>query len=169
MRTPLAPSAAQQADLFADEIVPLASVQAVVDRVSGGVSFRDLVLDRDEGNRPSTTLDDLSVLRPVLADGTASAASTVTAGIASQLSDGAAATVIMAEAEASRRGLQPLGVFRALAVAGVAPDEMGIGPVPAVAALLSREGLATGAGQSTTWAKSRVRALSRTQFDFNGP
>jgi acetyl-CoA C-acetyltransferase len=135
-------AAAQQADLFADEIVPLPSVQAVVDRESGEVSFRDLLLDRDEGNRPSTTLDDLSALRPVLADGVASAISTVTAGNASQLSDGAAATVIMAEDEASRRGLEPLGVFRALAVAGVAPDEMGVGPVPAVNALLRREGLA---------------------------
>ena len=135
-------AAAQRADLFADEIVPLASVQAVVDRQSGEITFHDVFLHRDEGNRPSTTLDDLSALRPVLADGTASAISTVTAGNASQLSDGAAATVIMAEDEASRRGLEPLGVFRALAVAGVAPDEMGIGPVPAVNALLRREGLA---------------------------
>jgi acetyl-CoA C-acetyltransferase len=115
-------AAAQQADLFAEEIVPLASVQAVVDRQSGDITFRDVFLDRDEGNRPSTTLDDLSALRPVLADG-------------------AAATVMMAEDEAARRGVEPLGVFRALAVAGVAPGEMGIGPVPAVSALLRREGL----------------------------
>lgn len=135
-------AAAQQADLFAEEIVPLASVQAVVDRHSGDITFRDVFLDRDEGNRPSTTLDDLSALRPVLADGAASAISTVTAGNASQLSDGAAATVMMAEDEAARRGVEPLGVFRALAVAGVAPGEMGIGPVPAVSALLRREGLA---------------------------
>jgi acetyl-CoA C-acetyltransferase len=100
-------AAAQQADLFAEEIVPLASVQAVVDRQSGDITFRDVFLDRDEGNRPSTTLDDLSALRPVLADGAASAISTVTAGNASQLSDGAAATVMMAEDEAARRGVEP--------------------------------------------------------------
>lgn len=134
-------AAAQQAGVFADEIVPLASVQAVVDRESGEVSYRDVHLDRDEGNRPSTTSDDLAALRPVLADGAASAVATVTAGNASQLSDGAAATVVMAEDEASRCGLEPLGVFRGVAVAGVAPDEMGIGPVPAVTALLRREGL----------------------------
>ena len=134
-------AAAQQAGLFADEIVPLASVQAIVDRETGEVSFRDLLLERDEGNRPSTTIDDLASLRPVLADGVASAHSTVTAGNASQLSDGAAATVVMAEHEASRRGLEPLGIFRAISVAGVTPDEMGVGPVPAVSALLRREGL----------------------------
>ncbi|QKJ18928.1 acetyl-CoA C-acyltransferase [Microbacterium hominis] len=134
-------AAAQHAGVFADEIVPLTSLQAVVDRESGEVSYRDVHLDHDEGNRPSTTSDDLAALRPVLADGTASTVATVTAGNASQLSDGAAATVLMTEDEASRRGLAPLGVFRGVAVAGVAPDEMGIGPVPAVTALLRREGL----------------------------
>ncbi|WP_417503665.1 acetyl-CoA C-acyltransferase [Microbacterium sp.] len=134
-------AAAQQAGVFADEIVPLTSLQAVVDRESGEVSHRDVHLDRDEGNRSSTTSDDLAALRPVLADGTASTVATVTAGNASQLSDRAAATVLMSEDEASRRGLAPLGVFRGVAVAGVTPDEMGIGPVPAVTALLRREGL----------------------------
>lgn len=134
-------AAAQEAGLFDDEIVPLATVQGILDRESGEISFRDTVLNRDEGNRPSTTIDDLAALRPVLADGAAAAVSSVTAGNASQLSDGAAATVVMAEDEASRRGLAPLGVFRGIAVAGVAPDEMGIGPVPAVTELLRREGL----------------------------
>lgn len=137
-------AAAQHAGVFTDEIVPLASVQAVVDRESGEISYRAVLLDRDEGNRPTTTPADLAALRPVLADGAASAVATVTAGNASQLSDGAAAMVVMAEGEASRRGLEPLGVFRGLAVAGVAPDEMGIGPVPAVTALLRREGLTVG-------------------------
>jgi acetyl-CoA C-acetyltransferase len=134
-------AAAQEAGLFDDEIVPLATVQGILDRESGEVSFRETLLDRDEGNRPSTTPEDLAALRPVLADGVAAATSTVTAGNASQLSDGAAATVVMAEDEASRRGLTPLGIFRGIVVAGVAPDEMGIGPVPAVTELLRREGL----------------------------
>ncbi|WP_345802977.1 acetyl-CoA C-acyltransferase [Microbacterium sp. AZCO] len=134
-------AAAQEAGRFDDEVVPLATVQSVLDRESGEVTFRDTLLNRDEGNRPSTTIDDLAALRPVLADGVAAAVSSVTAGNASQLSDGAAATVVMAEDEASRRGLAPLGVFRGIAVAGVAPDEMGIGPVPAVTELLRREGL----------------------------
>jgi acetyl-CoA C-acetyltransferase len=134
-------AAAQQAGVFADEIVPLQSSQTVTDRETGSVSYRDVWLDRDEGNRPSTTLEDLTTLRPVLADGVAAASSTVTAGNASQLSDGAAAVVIMSERDATRRGLQPLGVFRGVAVAGVAPDEMGVGPVPAVAELLRRESL----------------------------
>ena len=134
-------AAAQDAGLFDEEIVPLATTQGVLDRESGEVSFRDTLLTRDEGNRPSTTREDLAALRPVLADGVAATASSVTAGNASQLSDGAAATVVMVEDEASRRGLTPLGVFRGIAVAGVAPDEMGIGPVPAVTELLRREGL----------------------------
>ncbi|MEU1970860.1 acetyl-CoA C-acyltransferase [Microbacterium sp. NPDC019599] len=134
-------AAAQEAGRFDDEIVPLATVQGILDRESGEISFRDTLLNRDEGNRPSTTIDDLAALRPVLADGVAAAVSSVTAGNASQLSDGAAAAVVMAEDEASRRGLAPLGVFRGIAVAGVAPDEMGIGPVPAVTELLRREGL----------------------------
>lgn len=134
-------AAAQHAGIFDDEIVPLATQQAVVDRASGDVAYRSVVLDRDEGNRPTTSLADLAALRPVLDDGIAAAVSTVTAGNASQLSDGAATVVVMDENEASRRGLRPLGALRAISVVGVAPDEMGIGPVPAVNALLNREGL----------------------------
>lgn len=134
-------AAAQQANLFDDEIVPLPTEQAVVDRGTGEVSYRTVLLGHDEGNRPSTTLEDLGALRPVLGDGAAASVSTVTAGNASQLSDGAAAVVVMDENEASRRGLQPVGALRAISVVGVAPDEMGIGPVPAVHALLKREGL----------------------------
>lgn len=134
-------AAAQQAGHFADEITPLSTVQVVADRETGEIRRREVMLDCDEGNRPSTTIGDLAGLRPVLADGTVSTVSTVTAGNASQLSDGAAAAVLMREEDAALRGLEPLGVFRALAVVGVEPDEMGIGPVPAVEALLRREGL----------------------------
>lgn len=134
-------AAAQQAGLFAEEIVPVATSQAATDRESGTISARDVRLDRDEGNRPSTTMDDLAALRPVLADGVASTSSTVTAGNASQLSDGAAATVMMGEAEAARRGLEPLGRFRGISVVGVSPEEMGMGPVPAVRSLLRRHDL----------------------------
>jgi acetyl-CoA C-acetyltransferase len=110
---------AQAAGLFDDEIVPLTS------------------LDRDEGNRPDTSLDALAALKPALPDGTS-----VTAGNASQLSDGASACVVMDRYLAERRGLRPLGVFRGFAVAGCAPGEMGIGPVLAVPKLLARHGLA---------------------------
>lgn len=111
-------AAAQAAGLFDDEIVPLAS------------------LGRDEGNRPDTSLDALAALKPALPDG-----SSVTAGNASQLSDGASACVVMDRHLAERRGLRPLGVFRGFAVAGCAPGEMGIGPVFAVPMLLARHGL----------------------------
>lgn len=134
-------AAAQERNLFAQEIVPVTGSRAVVDRLSGEVSSQGFTLDIDEGNRPSTTLDSLAGLRPVLADGTASATSTITAGNASQLSDGASVAVLMEAAEASRRGLDPLGAYRGIAVAGCSPDEMGIGPVLAVPKLLAQHGL----------------------------
>ena len=129
-------AAAQQSRLFADEIVPIAVTKAVKDKGTGDVSHQDVTLDQDECNRPSTTLDGLNGLAPVMGEG-----KFVTAGNASQLSDGAAALVMMDEAEAAREGLQPLGRYMGFAVAGCEPDEMGIGPVFAVPRLLERHGL----------------------------
>jgi acetyl-CoA C-acetyltransferase len=126
---------AQAAGLFDDEIVPF--------NVSGnGLDVENgTTLSRDEGNRPSTTQEGLASLRPVLADGHASRSSTVTAGNASQLSDGASALVLMEAAAANRRGIEPLGIYRGMAVAGCEPGEMGIGPVFAIPKLLREHGL----------------------------
>ena len=134
-------AAAQEAGRFDDEIVPLRTIKLVVDKETGETSEQEVMLDRDEGNRPSTTSESLAGLRAVLPDGAVTATSTVTAGNASQLSDGASASVLMEAREASRRGLEPLGVYRGMAVAGCAPDEMGIGPVLAVPKLLKQHGL----------------------------
>ena len=128
-------AAAQRDGRFDSEIVPIAATKAVVDKESGEVSYEDVVLEADEGNRPSTTAEGLAGLRTVFEGGT------ITAGNASQLSDGAAAVVVMDSAEAERREIEPLGYYRAMAVAGVGPDEMGIGPVYAIPKLLDRTGL----------------------------
>ncbi|WP_028713450.1 acetyl-CoA C-acyltransferase [Paracoccus sp. J55] len=128
-------AAAQAEGRFDDEIVPLPSVRKVVDKDTGAERFEDVVLARDEGNRPGTTAADLGALKPVREDGT------VTAGNASQLSDGASACVLMAADEAARRGIAPLGLFRGFAAAGCEPDEMGVGPIHAVPRLLDRAGL----------------------------
>jgi acetyl-CoA C-acetyltransferase len=125
---------AQEQGLFDVEIVPFTGL-----RLEAGASA-DFTLAADEGNRPSTTMAALASLKPVLDDRNAHAA-TVTAGNSSQLSDGASASVLMEAGEASRRGLEPLGVYRGMAVAGCAPDEMGIGPVLAVPKLLKERGL----------------------------
>ena len=130
-------TAAAQADrLFAAEIVPMLTRMAVVDKETKAVSFRDVTLAKDEGNRPETTADGLAALKPVRGEG-----GTITAGNASQLSDGAAAVVLMEAGEAARRGLAPIGIYRGIAVAGLEPDEMGIGPVYAVPKLLKQHGL----------------------------
>jgi acetyl-CoA C-acetyltransferase len=134
-------AAAQEAGRFDQEIVPLPSVQRVLDKETGEVGEEPVTLTRDEGNRPSTTLEGLSGLRPVLADGQISARASVTAGNASQLSDGASACALMEAQEVERRGLTPLGSYRGMAVAGCAPEEMGIGPVFAVPKLLKTHGL----------------------------
>ncbi|MET0318518.1 MAG: acetyl-CoA C-acyltransferase [Rhodococcus fascians] len=134
-------AAAQDHGLFDEEIVPFAGTRIVVDTDTGEPRSVDFVLDADEGNRPSTTIEGLSALRPVLADGTVSAQSSITAGNASQLSDGAAAVVLMEAAEATRRDLAPLGTYRGIAVAGCSPEEMGIGPVFAIPKLLAQHGL----------------------------
>jgi acetyl-CoA C-acetyltransferase len=135
-------AAAQQAGRFDDEIAPLSSVMLVADRNTGETSKKSVTLDKDEGNRPDTNLEGLSGLKPVFKDGQrVREGRFITAGNASQLSDGASAAVLMEESEAERRGLQPLGIYRGIAVAGCAPDEMGIGPVFAVPKLLQRHGL----------------------------
>ena len=133
---------AQLAGRFDDEIVPLPSVMKLTDRESGEVSDTEVTLDKDEGNRPETTLEALAGLPPVFADGLKVAEGRcITAGNASQLSDGASASVLMEARVAEKRGLQPLGLYRGIAVAGVEPDEMGIGPVYAVPKLLKANGL----------------------------
>jgi acetyl-CoA C-acetyltransferase len=135
-------AAAQQAGRYADEIVPLPSVMKVQDKDSGEISDRKVTLDRDEGNRPTTTLEGLQALKPVFKDGMRiKEGKHITAGNASQLSDGASAAVVMEGREAERRGLSPLGIYRGVAVAGCDPDEMGIGPVFAVPKLLEQHGL----------------------------
>ena len=128
-------AAGQESGKFDDEIVPLPSNMGVMDRETKEISFHDVVLDKDEGNRPSTTLEGLAGLKPVREGGF------ITAGNASQLSDGASATVVMEAKVAEKRGLEPLGIYRGTAVAGCEPDEMGIGPVFAVPKLLERTGL----------------------------
>ena len=127
--------AAQQAGKFKDEIVPMTTVMGVVDKASGRLLRREVTIASDEGIRGDTTLETVSGLRSALPGGI------VTAGNASQFSDGASACVVMNGTRAEQLGLQPLGIFRGFAVAGCEPDEMGIGPVFAVPRLLQRAGL----------------------------
>jgi acetyl-CoA C-acetyltransferase len=132
----------QAAGIFDDEIAPITTVMTVVDKATGATSERDVTLSKDEGNRPETTLEDLAKLKPVFKDGQRlNVGGYITAGNASQLSDGAAACVLMEASEAERRGLKPLGAYRGVAVAGCDPDEMGIGPVFAIPKLLKAHGL----------------------------
>ncbi len=128
-------AAAQEAGAFDDEIVPVTATKALQDKETGTVSLQEVTLARDEGNRPGTTSEALAGLKPVFDGGH------ITAGNASQLSDGASAAVLMDSKLAEKKGLEPLGVYRAIAVAGTNPDEMGIGPVFAVPKLLERCGL----------------------------
>ncbi|OBQ53034.1 acetyl-CoA acetyltransferase [Streptomyces sp. H-KF8] len=134
-------AAAQRAGLFDEEIIPLSGRRTTPEGPDAPAAVREFTLREDEGSRASTTLDALSRLRPVLSGGKASATSTVTAGNASQLSDGASAAVLMEAREAGRRGLTPLGAYRGIAVSGCEPDEMGIGPVHAVPKLLAEHRL----------------------------
>jgi acetyl-CoA C-acetyltransferase len=129
-------ASAQQAGKFRDEIVPMKTKMKKVDKETKEETIVDYTVDRDECNRPDTTMEGLARLEPVRGPG-----HYITAGNASQLSDGAAAVVLMEAKEAERRGLKPLGVFKGWAVAGCRPDEMGIGPVFAVPRLLERHGL----------------------------
>ena len=129
-------AAAQNAGRFDDEIVSVSTVKQVKSKETGETSLEEVTLSKDEGNRPSTTLEDLAKLQPVMGS-----EKFITAGNASQLSDGASACVVMEAREAARRGLEPLGIYRGMAVAGLEPDEMGIGPVYAIPRLLERHSL----------------------------
>ena len=131
-------AAAQASGRFDAEVVPFSTTMLVKDKASGETSEVPVTLEGDEGNRPDTTAESLAGLKPVIEGGS------VTAGNASQLSDGASALVMMEGAEAERRGLSPLGFYRGIAVAGCAPEEMGIGPVYAVPKLLRQHGLGVG-------------------------
>ncbi len=129
-------AAAQAEGRFDDEIIPVTATMGVKDKETGAVSMREVTIDKDEGNRPETTLEGLAKLEPVRGTD-----ATITAGNASQLSDGASASVVMDRALAEKRGLEPLGRYIGMAVAGTEPEEMGIGPVFAVPKLLDRFGL----------------------------
>jgi len=135
-------AAGQQSGKFDDEIVPMPSVMKVQDKETKEISDKEVTLERDEGNRPGTGIDNLAGLQPVFKNGMRiKEGKFITAGNASQLSDGASASVLMEAKEAEKRGLQPLGIYRGMAVAGCDPDEMGIGPVFAVPKLLKANGL----------------------------
>ncbi|MGB0085156.1 MAG: acetyl-CoA C-acyltransferase [Rhodomicrobiaceae bacterium] len=127
---------AQAEGLLSDEIVPMTTIMAVENKETKEITKQEVTISKDEGNRPNTTLEGLAALKPVRGDD-----QFITAGNASQLSDGASACVVMSDAEAARRNIAPMGVFRGFAVAGCEPDEMGIGPVFAVPRLLERTGL----------------------------
>jgi len=135
LQSQLRTAAGQEAGVFQDEIVPLTATRAIKDKESGEISYADITLSRDEGNRPQTTLEGLAALNPVIEGGS------ITAGNASQLSDGASACVLMEASLAEKRGLQPLGIYRGMAVAGNEPEEMGIGPIYAIPKLLQKHGL----------------------------
>lgn len=128
--------AAQQAGAFDDEIVPLETTMKVMDKATKEISEHVVTLEKDEGNRPGTNIEGLNGLKPVLG-----LDKTITAGNASQLSDGASVSVLMDAKLAEQRGLSPLGYYRGMAVAGLEPDEMGIGPIYAVPKLLAQHGL----------------------------
>ncbi|WP_422048714.1 acetyl-CoA C-acyltransferase [Shimia sp.] len=135
-------AAAQDAGKFDDEIVPLTSTMDVMDKETKEISFREVTLEKDEGNRPGTTLENLQGLNPVFKDGQQVAEGRfITAGNASQLSDGASASVIMEAKLAEKQGLEPLGRYVGVMAAGLEPDEMGIGPIYAVPKLLKAHGL----------------------------
>lgn len=135
-------AAAQEAGKLDDEVVPMASVMKVMDKETKEISDVEVTLAKDEGNRPTTTLEGLQSLKPVFGNGQkVEGGKYITAGNASQLSDGASASVLMEEREAEKRGIEPLGIYRGMMAAGCDPDEMGIGPVFAVPKLLEAHGL----------------------------
>ena len=128
-------AAAQEAGRFDDEVVAMTSSKGILDKASGEISFEEVTLGKDEGNRPDTSAEGLAGLKSVFEGGV------ITAGNASQLSDGASAAVVMDSRLAEKKGVEPLGIYRGIAVAGTEPDEMGIGPVFAVPKLLDRFGI----------------------------
>jgi acetyl-CoA acetyltransferase family protein len=129
-------AAAQAAGKFDDEIIPCTATMAVTNKETKEVTYKEVTLTKDEGNRPDTQLEGLQALQPVMGPG-----KVITAGNASQLSDGSSASVLMEASVAAKKGLTPLGRYMGMAAAGTEPDEMGIGPVFAVPALLKRFGL----------------------------
>ncbi len=135
LQSQLRTASAQQEGRFANEIVPMTVEMLVKDKATGQTSLKSVTLEQDEGNRPSTTLESLAALRPVIDGGV------ITAGNASQLSDGASACVLVSASLAEREGLTPMGIYRGMAVAGNAPEEMGLGPIYAVPKLLKKHGL----------------------------
>jgi acetyl-CoA C-acetyltransferase len=138
VRSQLRAAAAQAQGKFNDEIVPMKTVMGAVDKTTSAIVMREVTIDRDEGIRPDTTLEAVAKIRPAIPGGV------ITAGNASQFSDGSSACVVMDAKLAERRGLAPLGIFRGFAVAGCEPDEMGIGPIHAVPRLLKRTGYTVG-------------------------
>ncbi|HSZ07420.1 MAG TPA: acetyl-CoA C-acyltransferase [Steroidobacteraceae bacterium] len=138
VRSQLRAAAAQAAGKFKDEIAPMTTTMGVIDKNSGAISTREVTISSDEGIRPDTTLEGVSKIRSAMPGGV------ITAGNASQFSDGSSACVVMDAKLAEKRGLKPLGIFRGFAVAGCEPDEMGIGPVYAVPRLLKRAGVKIG-------------------------
>ena len=135
LQSQLRTAAAQNAGCFDAEIVPITATKAVVNKEDGAISYETVSLTKDEGNRPGTILRDLEKLSPVIDGGS------ITAGNASQLSDGASACVLMERKLAEQRGLTPLGIYRGMTIAGLKPEEMGVGPVLAVPKLLKQHGL----------------------------
>ncbi len=130
-------SAAQQAGYLDDEIFPLKTTKLIKDKETGEITEQSVCIEKDEGNRPSTNIEGLRSLEPVMGE-----KSFITAGNASQLSDGASACVLMSAKKAERNNINPLGIFRGMAVSGLEPDEMGIGPIYAIPKLLKKHGLA---------------------------
>jgi acetyl-CoA C-acetyltransferase len=135
VRSQLRAAAAQAAGKFKDEIVPMTTTMGVADKTTGMISTREVTISSDEGIRPDTTLEGVRKIRAAMPGGV------ITAGNASQFSDGSSACVVMDATLAEKRGIQPLGIFRGFAVAGCEPDEMGIGPIYAVPRLLQRAGV----------------------------
>jgi acetyl-CoA C-acetyltransferase len=138
VRSQLRAAAGQAAGKFKDEIVPMTTTMGVVDKNTGAISSREVTISSDEGIRPDTTLEGVAKIRSAMPGGV------ITAGNASQFSDGSSACVVMDAKLAEQRGIKPLGIFRGFAVAGCEPDEMGIGPVYAVPRLLKRAGVKVG-------------------------
>ncbi len=138
VRSQLRAASAQASGKFKDEIVPMETIMGVVDQATGAIVMREVTIDRDEGIRPGTTLEAVAKIRPATPGGV------ITAGNASQFSDGSSACVVMDARLAERRGLAPLGIFRGFSIAGCEPDEMGIGPIYAVPRLLKRAGYSIG-------------------------
>jgi acetyl-CoA C-acetyltransferase len=135
VQSQLRAAAAQAAGKFDDEIVPMTTIMGVADKHTGMLVTREVTISADEGIRPDTTLEGVSKIRTALPGGV------ISAGNASQFSDGASAAIVMSSKVAEQKGLQPLGVFRGFAIAGCEPDEMGIGPVFAIPKLLKKAGL----------------------------